>query len=346
METELLFAHRDDLGLDVERTTLFVDGKPRTVRREMNESEISEFLRLEGLDIANEYHRELVRIANRWDISPEWAVLRRRFWLELSLRAPNLDGLHGFRVAPAGPLAEHVLRVIHLPGLRGCPERTYPITVVDSTRYPGVFGNYVASFIYEWQTYSEFRHPCLHQLDDALTSLELTSQIAAEAIDDTQIMLKVGRLPVHSKWGEPDLVSIADVGVGVSQVVPVLVALLVAAEGQLVYIEQPEIHLHPRAQVALAEVIARAAKRGVVVVIETHSPLLMLALQSLVAEGELNPRLAKLHWFKRIRGGETRVTSRNLDKDGAFGNWPEDFADVTLDLQQRYIDAVFASKSH
>ena len=209
-----------------------------------------------------------------------------------------------------------------------------------------MFGNYVASFIDEWQTYSEFRHPCLHELDDALKKLELTSQIAAEAIGQTQIVLKVDRLPVHSKGGDPDLVGIADVGVGVSQIVPVLVALIVAVDGQLVYIEQPEIHLHPRAQIKLAGFIAQAAERGVNVVIETHSPLLILALQSLVAEGKVDPKLAKLHWFRRIRGGETRISSANLDDAGAFGNWPEDFADVTLDLEQRYIDAAFNAKSH
>ena len=81
------------------------------------------------------------------------------------------------------------------------------------------------------------------------------------------------------------MVSIADVGFGVSQVLPVLVALIVAEPGRLVYLEQPELHLHPRAQVALAQVLAAAAKRGVRVVAETHSSLLLLAVQTLVAEG-------------------------------------------------------------
>ena len=344
MGTEVVFVDRDCQGLDVERTTLLVHGEPRTVRPDMNKCEISEFLRLEGLDIAEEYQRELLRRVNRSDNPPEWVVRRRRFWLELSLSAPNLDGLHGFRVSPAGPSVEHILRLIHLPGLRGRPERTYPRTAVDGPRYPGTFDNYVASLIYEWETYSDFGHPCLDQLANALKQLRLTSEITAEYVDDTQVRLKVGRMSAHSKDGEPDLVNIADVGVGVSQVVPVLVALIAATEGQLVYIEQPEIHLHPRAETALAEIIAEAAKRGVLVVIETHSPLLILALQSLVAEGKLDPSLAKLHWFRRIRGGSTRVSSADLDDAGAFGDWPEDFADVTLDLQQRYIDAAFNRK--
>ena len=342
METELLFADCDDHGLDVERTTLLKHGEAHTVRRDMNQSEISEFLRLEGLDIAEKYHRELLGRTSRSDIPPKWEAVRRRCFLELALTAPSLDRLTGFRVTLTDLVAQLILRLTHVPGLRTPTERTYRTTAAGD-QFPGLFDNYVARLIYEWQTYVQ--DPRLEELALALERLGLTSQIRAEHVDDTHIRLEVARVLGRSKRDDQDFVSIADVGVGVSQVVPVLVALLVASEGQLVYIEQPEIHLHPRAQTALAEIIAEAAKRGVIVVIETHSPLLILALQSLVAEGKLDPRLAKLHWFKRIRGGSTRVSSANLDDAGAFGDWPEDFADVTLDLEQRYIDAAFNAKS-
>ena len=129
------------------------------------------------------------------------------------------------------------------------------------------------------------------------------------------------------------MVSIADVGLGVSHTLPVLVALQVADEGRLVYIEQPEIHLHPRAQVKLADILANAAKRGVRVVAETHSTLLLTAIQTLVAKGELKPELVKLHWFQRDpKTGVTEVTSTDLDENGAFvqSDWPEDFDDVIL----------------
>ena len=128
----------------------------------------------------------------------------------------------------------------------------------------------------------------LETLADALHRLGLTGQVGTEKIGDTRIELQVGLpLPDDSggEGGETDMVSIADVGFGVSQVLPVLVALIVADPGQLVYLEQPELHLHPRAQVALAQVLADAAKRGVRVVVETHSSLLLLAVQTLVAEG-------------------------------------------------------------
>ena len=139
---------------------------------------------------------------------------------------------------------------------------------------------------------------------------------------------------------ETDMVNIADVGFGVSQILPVLVAIIVAEPGQLVYIEQPELHLHPRAQVALAQVLADAAKRGVRVVAETHSSLLLLGIQTLVAEGYLSPELVKLHWFTRREDGVTEVSSAELDEAGAYGDWPEDFDDIDLKTQSRYLNAV------
>jgi predicted ATPase len=136
------------------------------------------------------------------------------------------------------------------------------------------------------------------------------------------------------------MVNLADVGFGVSQALPVIVALWAAKPGDTVYIEQPELHLHPNAQVRMAGVLAAAAKRGVRVIAETHSSLLLLGVQTLVADGDLRPDLVKLHWFQRDKRGATTITSADLDKNGAFGEWPEDFADVSLKAQGGYLDAV------
>jgi predicted ATPase len=119
-------------------------------------------------------------------------------------------------------------------------------------------------------------------------------------------------------------------------------ALWAAQPEQLVYIEQPELHLHPRAQQVMAEVLANAAKRGVRVVAETHSSILLLAVQSLVAEGKLDPALVKLHWFQRDERGATQVNSTDLDENGAYGDWPEDFGEVRAEVENRYLDAVEA----
>ncbi len=257
------------------------------------------------------------------------AVRRSRCFLRLE----SQDGNAFFDVTPS-ILKSQIFNSIYIPGLRGNPERLYKLTSTGSL-YPGTFDNYVASIIHEWQNTTDER---LDTLTDALYTLGLTGQIGTKKIGDTRIELQVGRLP-YDKTGETDMVSIADVGFGLSQILPVLVALIVAEPGRLVYLEQPELHLHPRAQVALAQVLADAAKRGVRIVAETHSSRLLLAVQTLVAEGDISPELVKLHWFTRGDNGATEINTADLDDAGAYGDWPEDFDDVDLKAQSRYLNA-------
>jgi predicted ATPase len=171
--------------------------------------------------------------------------------------------------------------------------------------------------------------------------LGLTWKVDSREVEDTRVEIRVGRLPNSKQGGTHDLISIADVGFGVSQTLPVVVALLEAKKGDAVYLEEPEIHLHPRAQERMAEVLADAARRGVFVLAETHSSLLLRGVQTLVARGELAPDLVKLHWFKRSpTTGATEVVACDLDDDGAFGDWPEDFDEVSLQTEKAYLDAV------
>lgn len=229
--------------------------------------------------------------------------------------------------------------ILHISALRGNPQRTYKITAVGS-QFPGRFEDYVASIVHYWQANKD---PRLKELGRYLELLGLTRKVGAKPVDDTQVEILVGRLPANSTNNSNDMVSIADVGFGLSQTLPVVVALLVAEPSQLVYIEQPEIHLHPRAQTAMAQILADAANRGVKVVAETHSSLLLLGIQSLVAEGKLSADKVKLHWFtRRPEDGVTEVSSADLDKAGAFGDWPEDFSSAELDADTRYIHAAEA----
>ncbi|GAC1354289.1 MAG: hypothetical protein NVSMB38_32350 [Ktedonobacteraceae bacterium] len=233
-------------------------------------------------------------------------------------------------------LEERIRQVIHLPGLRGNPERTYPVTAVGP-EFPGTFETYVASIIGQWQ--SEAKNDELSKVNNDLLRLGLARQVFVKSIDDTQVELRVNHFPHMKKSDSEDMVSIADVGLGVSQTLPVIVALHAAESDQLIYLEQPEIHLHPRAQSAMAEVLADAALQGKRLVVETHSSLLLLGIQTLVAEGKLPPELVKLHWFTLQEDGSTKITSADLDETGAFGDWPEDFATVTLESEDRYLDA-------
>lgn len=289
-------------------------------------------------------HQELVKIIPEYlaedynllldnidEEPPLWSVSNVRGFLDLQLGDSQFDSSY-----LAINFQKHIRRLVHVPGSRGNPERTYNTAAVGN-EFPGFFENYVASIVNHWQETKDDR---LIKLGQALELLGLNWKVEARQINDVQIELRVGRL---SRSGSAnDTVSIADVGLGVSQTLPVLVALLVAKPGQLVYLEQPEIHLHPRAQAALAEILVDAANRGVRVVLETHSELLLLAVQSLVAEGKILPDLVKLHWFKRRDDGVTEVSSADLDETGAFGEWPEDFGDVSLHLENRYLNAAEA----
>jgi predicted ATPase len=271
-------------------------------------------------------------------------VIRRRCFLDRRLVTKDESGAKRYTFFinlneenPVSQIEQILVDLLHLPGSRGNPERTYPVSAIGA-RFKGTFENYVASIVAN--SAAEQPTSFLDRVGEDLHALGLTWKVTASAIDDTQVELRVGRLPQPTPGGANDLVNIADVGFGVSQTLPVVVALRVAKPGQLVYIEQPEIHLHPRAQVAMARLLADAANRGVRVVAETHSSLVLLGVQSLVAEGVLAPDKVKLHWFRRNeKTGATDITSADLDADGSYGDWPEDFADVEMKTDLRFIEA-------
>ncbi|MHB1422934.1 MAG: AAA family ATPase, partial [Gemmataceae bacterium] len=274
--------------------------------------------------------------------SGQWQIEYERCFLELYrvTKWPNRTR-HSHRLFAEIVVSRIIIpEVIHLPGLRGNPERTYPVTAVGPN-YPGTFDKYTASVISQWKDENE---AVLAKLNEDLKLLKLTGGVSAVPVNAVQIELQVGRLPDVPPTRPEYRVNIADVGVGVSQTLPVLVALHAAKPGQLVYVEQPETHLHPRAQFALAQILASAAKRGVRVVVETHSSILLLGVQTLVAEGSLEPDKVKLHWFQREKDGRTTVRSADLDEAGAFGDWPEDFDDIILQTQAQYLDAASARR--
>lgn len=261
-------------------------------------------------------------------------VRRRRCFFELVIE--ELGSVFRLMDSPTYDFEQLIREIIHVQGLRGNPERFYQTTAVGSM-FPGTFESYVASIIHEWQQKSS---ESLKDLWSDLERLGLSWKVQAKRVDASQVEIRVGRLPRAKRSGARDLVNIADVGFGVSQALPIVVALRTAKPGQLVYLEQPEIHLHPKAHIALAEILVNAAIRGVRVVAETHSALLILAIQALVAEKVLAPDKVALHWFHRNDKGVTEISTAELDEKGAYGTWPEDFGEVELTTQSRYMNAV------
>lgn len=273
----------------------------------------------------------------RWKVfvSPQCGVP-----FEFSGHDPNSEGggvgvpLFHKDMYPAGRVFYlNVDSIIHLPGLRGNPQRTYkdtrfrrwfPKKSTVGPYYEGTFEPHVATVIAVWQE-GDGGKTKLDELAHYLESMALPWKVKAEPVDDEQIELKVGWLPRARQGGAHDLVNIAGVGFGVSQALSVLVALLVALPGQLVYLEQPEIGLHPLSQRRLAGVLRDAVKRGVVTVVETHSTILLRELQTMIATGDLDKEDVVVNWFARNKEGETTITTAELDDKGACRKWFEDF---------------------
>jgi predicted ATPase len=75
-------------------------------------------------------------------------------------------------------------------------------------------------------------------------------------------------------------------------------------------------------------------------VAETHSSLILLAVQTLVTEGVIDPGLVGLNWFLRDeKDGTTRIKTAEIDQAGRFGDWPEDFHEVALEAENRYLSS-------
>lgn len=141
-------------------------------------------------------------------------------------------------------------------------------------------------------------------------------------------------------------VLLTDVGFGVSQVLPVLVLLAFAEEGDTILLEQPEIHLHPAVQSGLADILIEAAlARNVQVIVESHSEHLLSRLQRRIAEHQLARGLQLSPddvavYFVDHQSGESRIRQLEMDIFGNISNWPKDFfgdrgAEILASLEAR-----------
>ncbi|HZI85523.1 MAG TPA: DUF3696 domain-containing protein [Pyrinomonadaceae bacterium] len=135
--------------------------------------------------------------------------------------------------------------------------------------------------------------------------------------------------------GSPAWVDLPDVGFGVSQVLPVIVQCFYAAPDSILFIEQPELHLHPRAQANLADLFIDVLtsreggkERNIQLVIETHSEHLLNRLQRRVAEADsAHPISADqiAAYFARTTGSQSKLEALDLDRFGTILNWPDKF---------------------
>lgn len=142
-------------------------------------------------------------------------------------------------------------------------------------------------------------------------------------------------------------IDMADTGEGLSQCLPVITAFAMARRRKerggpaIVAIEEPEAHLHPTVQRALAEracETAAAAKPRIV--FETHSEHILLTVQLAVVKELLRPEDVVLYWIRSVDQGQSVASKVELDANGRFvGDWPPTAFDDDRGLAAEILDA-------
>lgn len=125
-----------------------------------------------------------------------------------------------------------------------------------------------------------------------------------------------------------------NVGFGLSYISPIIVSLLKAKKGDLIILENPEAHLHPKGQRVMGELIAKACAGGVQVIVETHSDHLLNGIRLSVKNKVISKEDVRLNFFYREEKKESQLKEwdykyENIEimENGKLSHWPENFFD-------------------
>ena len=240
----------------------------------------------------------------------------------------NKLGARAEEIRPVGPaLLDELSRIIYLGPVRQLARRDY----VWSGRMPahiGDDGGRAVDVLIASGVAQQTRRGRRSDTDDAgriffETEHWLRELDVAEGLQ-VRSLGRSARYELLVKY-RGAVVNLKDVGVGVSQVIPVVVAALFAKPGHIVIVEEPESHLHPLAQAKLAELLASvSAARGVQFIVETHSEHLFRRMQTLMARQKVLPGQAAMYFVER-EGQAAKLRELKLDDLGRVANWPDKF---------------------
>lgn len=281
----------------------------------------------------------------------------RKWPLEEPEKFYRLSDISMARFKNAGFLADFALAteamlesLSYLGPLRSHPQRIYQWSG-DTPSSVGPMGEYAVAAILaaesdgrqinrgpkrSRQGFAEF---IAAWLKDLAVIDDFSVQPVSEGRKEYEVLVKT-----HPKAPE---VKITDVGFGVSQVLPALVQAFYCPPHSTVWMEQPEIHLHPQVQAELADVFISATQarenghaRNVQLIVESHSEHFLNRLQRRVAEGSITPDKVAVYFCRRA-GSATELEPLRLNILGEIENWPENFfGDEMADIAGRTLAAM------
>ena len=135
-------------------------------------------------------------------------------------------------------------------------------------------------------------------------------------------------LALQRKTGQSLMVRPPNTGFGLSYILGVIVAGLGASPETILIVENPEAHLHPKAQSCVGEFLARVAAGGSQVFVETHSEHVLNGMRRMVKGELIRPKDIRLHYFDTCKESiEPTVTPISISATGDISRWPEGFFD-------------------
>jgi predicted ATPase len=135
------------------------------------------------------------------------------------------------------------------------------------------------------------------------------------------------------------------VGVGVSQLLPVIVLCLLAPEGSVVMLEQPELHLHPALQQRLGDFLLACANSGRQLIVETHSEYIVSRLRRRIAAAPDDSLVSTVEiLFAENERGDTHFRLVRANEYGGIEVWPEGFFDQSASEAQEILRAAIKKR--
>jgi len=251
--------------------------------------------------------------------------------LDVSARA-DVGGQLGSALGNTSSYLRVALRAIkYLGPLREAPRALYDPS--PDRLDIGSRGEYAAAVL---DAHSRDRIPCplpaggVQQME---LGVALNLWLSELGLADKAQAKDLGRLGMSlsvEPKGLKRLVDLTAVGVGVSQVMPVVLLCLWSRPNSLILLEQPELHLHPAMQLKLADFLLACSRSNRQIIIETHSEHLVNRLRRRVADDKANSLSRSIGLlFAEQAEGISRYRATTINQLGGLSQgWPEGFLDV------------------